>query len=338
MSLPSGPPGTGTAPNEGLVPVIEIGGTHVTAALADLEAGTIRAGSVRREQLSPSGAAAEILSAVVRCGQGIPAMAGQRWGVAIPGPFDYENGIGLFTNVGKFESLRGVDVKAVLMAQLPGPPGAVSFLNDADAFLWGEWLFGAAAGCEPCVGVTLGTGIGSAFLADGRVHQSGPGVPPEGRADLLRIAGQPLEEVVSTRAIERTYRLRSGSTPRGAAEVAALARAGDQVAGDVLRAAFVQLGAALSPWLREFRARMLVIGGSMTGSWDIIGPALVQGILAGEGAALSQLQVRVAEQPEHAAMLGAAAHALGHDRYRPGPVGPEHHPGLGLGAGTAPAM
>lgn len=41
--------------------------------------------------------------------------------------------------------------------------------NDAKAALMGEWQFGAAKGCQNAVMLTLGTGIGSAVLMDGRV-------------------------------------------------------------------------------------------------------------------------------------------------------------------------
>ncbi len=227
-----------------VVPAMDIGGTHVTAALVDLGAGTLVSGTFRRDELRPSAPAGEILGSVIVCGRGLDPPPGASWGVAVPGPFDYENGIALFAGVGKFESLYGIDVGRALRAGLPGPAGSVKFLNDADAFLLGEWLFGAAAGHDPCVALTLGTGVGSAFLSGGSIRQEGPGVPAEGRVDLLQIEGQPLEEVVSTRAIERSYQRLSGVVPQGAAQVACLARDGDRVAADVLVGAFAALGRA----------------------------------------------------------------------------------------------
>jgi glucokinase len=280
----------------------------VTAALVDLEAGLVLAGSLQRATLNPAGNAAELLGAVIACGGRLPMCGGERWGVAIPGPFDYAQGIGLFADVGKFEALYGVDVRTALLAGLPGPPGTIIFLNDADAFLWGEWLFGAAAGYQRCVAITLGTGIGSAFIADGELRHDGPGVPPEGRVDLLQIAGLPLEDVVSARAIERAYRQRTGVVPDGTAFVARRARQGDKTAAEVLHTSFEQLGQVLRPWLDEFAAGVLVIGGSMTGSWDLIGPALWQG-LQGYGGPSLKVTASVAARPEHAALLGAAAYA-----------------------------
>jgi glucokinase len=311
---------------------MDVGGTHVTAALVDLDAGAVIGSTLRRGTLRPSAPAQELLDGILVCGRELPVATGAAWGVAVPGPFDYERGVALFAGVGKFESLYGTDVGRALMAGLPGPAGSVVFLNDADAFLLGEWLYGAAAGHDPCAAITLGTGIGSAFLSGGVVRQDGPGVPPEGRADLLWIDGQPLEDVVSTRAIERRYQAISGVAPQGAAEVAGLARAGDPVAAGVLRSAFAALGRALSPWLEEFGAKALVVGGAMTGSWDIIGPALVGGIgdvVAGGG---QRLRVVVAAHPEHAALLGAGACAggrLGTTRATPVPKAgsaPSHGP------------
>lgn len=286
------------------VPVLEIGGTHVTAALVELQSGTVTPGSLRRATLSPSGGSEEILATVISCGSALPARAGQGWGVAIPGPFDYARGIAWFEGVGKFEALYGVDVGAALAGGLPGPPGPVTFLNDADAFLLGEWLFGAAAGSSRCIAITLGTGIGSAFLADGEICQSGPGVPPEGRADLLTIGGLPLEDVVSTRAIEREYRSRTGETTSGTAEIARRARGGQPAALEVLKDAFAALGGALKPWLEEFKASVVVVGGAIAGAWDLIGPPLVESAGAASGGGL---RVVVATNPEQAALLGAAA-------------------------------
>ncbi|NEB80477.1 ROK family protein, partial [Streptomyces sp. SID14478] len=82
-----------------------------------------------------------------------------------------------------FASLYGADVRADLLGGLRRRPADVVFLNDAHAFLMGEWSAGAARGHTRVVGITLGTGVGSAFLAGGRILDRGPGIPPEGRMD-----------------------------------------------------------------------------------------------------------------------------------------------------------
>ncbi len=203
--------------------------------------------------------------------------------------------------------------------------------------------------------ITLGTGIGSAFIADGELRHEGPGVPPEGRVDLLHIGGLALEEVVSARAIERLYQERTGVVPDGAAFVARQARNGDKTAACRAAAPHSSNSAtALRPWLEEFRASVLIIGGSMTGSWDLIGPALWQGLgsakptrggqpakggQGGGAASLAGLTAAVAARPEHAALLGAAAYAqsaAGGTR-GPRPAAKEHLPaGQDLSGRQAP--
>lgn len=287
-----------------MIPVLEIGGTHVTAALVSPRTAAV-ATRVRRP-LDAQARAEDILGAVLRCARALPTPpAGARWGVALPGPFDYESGVALFADVGKFESLYGVDVRAALLDGLPGSPSGVAFRNDAHAFLAGEWAAGAARGHTRAVGITLGTGVGSAFLADGELHTTGPGLPPEGRMDLARIGGRPLEEVVSRRAILARYGAAagtgggpgaggagSGGRPTGAIaavgadvavdvrEIAERARAGEERARRVLDAAFGALGAELGPRLAAFRATALVVGGSMAESWDLVAPSLTTALAA----------------------------------------------------------
>ncbi|WP_419999218.1 ROK family protein [Streptomyces boninensis] len=279
-----------------MIPVLEVGGTHVVAAMVDLEGVGAGVGpgsgdaarfgaapAVRcqaRRALDAAADADTVLGAVLRCGAELSVPPGAVWGVAVPGPFDYARGIALFEGVGKFDALHGVDVRKVLLHGLPGRPRDVVFLNDAHAFLLGEAHAGAAAGHRRAIGITLGTGVGSAFLADGELRAEGPGVPPEGRVDLLRINGRPLEDTVSRRAIVAGYA--AGDTDTGAVvdvlEIAVRARAGEESATRILHTTFHTLGATLAPHANAFGATALVIGGSMSRSWDLVASPLRAGL------------------------------------------------------------
>ncbi|MDV7215869.1 ROK family protein [Streptomyces prunicolor] len=258
-----------------MIPVLEIGGTHVTAALVDPRDG--RVSSRTREPLDADGDAEAILAAVRHCADGLSVPPGARWGVAVPGPFDYARGIALFRGVGKFEALYGLDVRRALLRGLRQRPGDVVFLNDAHAFLTGEWSAGTVRGHRRAVGITLGTGVGSAFLADGQIRDTGPGIPPEGRMDLTEIDGRPLEATVSRRAILSRY----GDPGADVRDIAGRARAGEERARRVLDDAFTGLGVALAPRMVAFGATALVVGGSMARSWDLVAPALSTGLAAG---------------------------------------------------------
>jgi glucokinase len=304
------------------VPVLEIGGTHVTAALVDLGAGRVTPGAGTRRPLRGDASAAELLEQIVSCAAELDPPQRAAWGVAVPGPFDYEHGVARFEGVGKFDALNGVDVGAVLRNELPGHPERVRFLNDATAFTIGEWAFGAGAGHDRVVGVTLGTGVGSGFLANGAPVQAGEKVPPGGEVHHLEIDGRPLEDTVSRRALLRAFARRAPHKGEvDVLEIADLARAGDEAARQVLWEAFRQLGLALAPWLARFDASALVVGGSMSGSWDLVRPPLCAGMQTAVRSLLEGLEVLRAQDSDHAALLGAAWHAV-----RPGSGDTSGHP------------
>ena len=240
-----------------MIPVLEIGGTHVTAALVDPSEWTV--GSVHRRALDSGASAASIVAVLADAGRPFRA---RRWVVALPGPFDYSAGVGWFAEVGKFDALHGVDLGAALRRALPC--SSVCFVNDAVAFATGQWR-----GEHRLVGVTLGTGVGSAWLVDGVAIRDGPGVPPEGRLDLVTVDGGPLEDLVSRRAILAAY-------PAGVdvVDVASRARAGDAAAARALEEAMSVLGAVLAPRAAAFGADVVVVGGSIARSWDLVGPPL----------------------------------------------------------------
>ncbi|MFN2519147.1 MAG: ROK family protein, partial [Jatrophihabitantaceae bacterium] len=156
------------------IPVLDVGGTHVSAGLVDPQAGSLL-GPVHRRGLNGAGSAPEILETLVDTAGAVSAPAGSTWAVAMPDPFDYARGIALFDGVGKFDSLYGLDLRAMLSARLPGLARHIVFLNDADAFALGEWEHGAAAGHRRCLGLTLGTGVGTGWIVDGRIAAAGPG-------------------------------------------------------------------------------------------------------------------------------------------------------------------
>lgn len=290
-------------------PVLEIGGTHVTAAVVgpgpepdirDLE----------RVPLDPGGGRDELLSAFGDAAARLAAPPGRTWGVAVPGPFDLERGIGRYRDVGKFDSLADVDVGTALRRRLGVRPGALAFLNDADAFVLGEWVAGAAVGRTSAVGITLGTGVGSAFLRDGQVVDHGPQVPPQGSVHLLAHRGRPLEDWFSRRAIRAAFATATrGHAERvDVAEIAQLARDGDVVAAGVLRDATHTLATCLAPWLERFAPDVVVVGGSMSRSFDLLGPWLEAG-LAARSSSLRHTDVVAARRPDHAPLVGAAWHA-----------------------------
>ncbi|MFF2503634.1 ROK family protein [Streptomyces sp. NPDC058067] len=298
---------------ESTVSVLEVGGTHVTAADVDIRARRLRSGRSFREAVDSDGSAEEILSALLHCAGRLSGLGAGPWVVALPGPFDYERGIGRFEGVGKFEALRGVDLRAALTPSLPGAT-ALSFCNDADAYVVGEWWAGAARGHRTVVGITLGTGVGSCFLRDGRILRHGPGVPAGGWVHTLRYAGGPLEETVSRHALRRAYARASGTAPPDVREIARRARHGDRAAAKVFTGTFRALGRALGPLLAAFEPTVLVVGGAIAGAWDLLAEPLRSGLTETDPDRNRRVVLTPAHRPDEAPLLGAAylAGAPGH--------------------------
>jgi glucokinase len=240
------------------VPAVEVGGSHVTATRVDPAGRRVCDDPPHSQPLDPHASAQNLIAAIAACALWSGPFSGTPLCLAVPGPFDYLAGVARYEGVGKFDALHGVDLRAALREALPEPPDEITFVNDAVAFTVGEWVAGAGRGAERIVGITLGTGVGSAFLDN-------------------------------------------GGTATGVHDVVRQARGGDDTARRILRDAYHKLGVALAPWVSNFDAAAMVIGGSIAQSWDVIGP-LLSGGLASAGC---QVDVRVAAHPLTAPHIGA---------------------------------
>jgi glucokinase len=249
--------------------VYDVGGSHVSAAVC-LDS-TYRLGPVVNTPY-PSEQSVDAFIHVlhslgVEASTGFAGVAGAE--LAMPGPFDFNGGVSLMRH--KLPYLYGVDLRELLAQHFGWQRSQVRFLGDAAAFLLGEIGAGAAHGVARSVGITLGTGIGSAFGVDGRVVTEGPGVAPNGEIWNLPYEGGILEDALSTRAIQRSYANRTGVVP-DVATIAATA-ADDPNAS----AAFVEfgnhLGQALRMLLSEFAPQVVVLGGGIARSAHLFLPA-----------------------------------------------------------------
>jgi glucokinase len=294
------------------IPVLEIGGTHVTAALIDTSSWRVDPPTLVRMDLDNHATATWLLTRLASAANALPPVS-RRWGIAIPDPFDYQCGIARFHDIGKFENLNGIDIAAALRARITHTPTSFSFLNDADAFILGESLNGAATGYHRAVGITLGTGVGSGWLIDGQIVD--PGNPPGGRARHLTLDGLPLERVMSRHAIRTAYTHATGDAV-DVHDITQRARSGDETSRGILHYALHALGRALGPRIDDFAADIVVIGGSMAAAWDLFEPSFLAGLHA---TGFSAPIVRTSANGHHAPLLGAAAHVTHqfHDRAQP---------------------
>jgi glucokinase len=278
--------------------VYDVGGSHVSAAVCLDGAGAFRLGQVVTAP-HPAQQASEAFVALLyslggQAAAGFPGVLGAA--LAFPGPFDYPAGISRMRH--KLPFLFGVNLRQALAERFHWCAGQVRFLNDADAFLWGEIGAGAARGVPRSVGITLGTGIGSAFGLEGRVVTEGPGVPPSGEIWNLPYEGGIIEDSVSTRAIQGGYQKRTGRLCE-VCEIAAAAP-GDSAAAEVFADFGRHLGLALRMALAEFAPKVVVIGGGISRSAQLFLPAARHELRD------TDIELRVSTLMDHAALVGAA--------------------------------
>ena len=215
--------------------------------------------------------------------------------LAMPGPFDYAGGVSWMKH--KMPFLYGVNVRHMLAKQLGWKDEQVHFLNDAAAFLSGEIGAGAARGISRTVGITLGTGIGSAFAVDGYLVTDGPGVPHGGEVWNLPFEDGIVEDLISTRSIQQGYKECTGHE-REVAEIAAGA-AQDPAAVEVFKEFGRDLGRVLRTLLHDFGPDVVVLGGGISHAAPLFLPAALCEL---QGLAL---QLRISVLGDRAPLVGA---------------------------------
>ena len=279
----------------------DVGGSHVSAGLVRLP--DFELPGVQSRSIDSSLGADEIMEAFVRLGQSVAAgragqeIAGMGW--SMPGPFDYRRGICLIKGLAKYEQLYGVDFRAVMASRFRGIPGdAIRFINDAAAALLGEIQAGAAKGKTRVIGLTLGTGIGSAFAVAGRIVTSGRGVPPEGYVYNLPWKDGIVEDVVSSRGVRKEYARLAGED----LDVREIARKAPNtpIAGQVMQWFGRTLGEVLLPLVKEFEPEVVVLGGAIARSADLFVPAAMTALRE------NRVELRSSNLEGRSGLIGAA--------------------------------
>ncbi len=274
----------------------DVGGSHISAALCFAD--SFRLGPVARAGLPDTQSPEGFIDVLHNLGRQANADQNTAAGAefAMPGPFDYAQGISSMRH--KLPYLYGVALAPLLAQRFGWEPSQVRFLNDAAAYLLGEVGAGAARGVARAVGITLGTGIGSAFAVNGRIVTNGQGVPPGGEIWNVPYEGGIVEDLVSTRAIQSSYRERAGQD-REVASIAHYAAGGDHAASEVFAIFGKNLGLALRRLFSEFAPDVIVLGGGISRSSNLFmheAAAELEGL---------NIQLRVTELGDNAPLVGA---------------------------------
>ncbi len=286
---------------------IDIGGSHISCGAVDLKLNQLISGTCFEAKVDNMASANDILNswtgAIMRSIKvaGIDHIAGI--GFAMPGPFDYVNGIGLFEgNNEKYPKLYGVNIATEIRSRLQIAGNIpVRFINDATAFAVSEAWIGVGQGISRLIALTLGTGFGSAFISDGIPVLEGETVPEFGCVWHLTFREGIADDYFSTRWFEKSYLRRTGKSVDGVKEISEVFET-DSVARELFIEYGTNMGDFLAPWIKKFNAGQIVIGGNITGAFDKFGNHLIRSLSGNHincGVSLSILK-------ENAAIIGAA--------------------------------
>jgi len=285
---------------------VDIGGSHITCAAIDLDEKEIIRDTIAERPVDNKGTAGEIIDRWSETLAETLEGAGKEYfkgiGFAMPGPFDYVNGICLIKGVPKYENLYGTNVGVAISQSLGLPQDIpVRFMNDASSFAVGEAWAGKAADSSRLMAITLGTGLGSAFIADKIPVVTGDMVPDLGCVYHISFRDGIADDYFSTRWFTKNYKVITGRESKGVKDIAEESESDNRISN-----IFIEFGASLaaflSPYLIKFGADVLVLGGNISRAYDLFGPALEDEMKRQKCNTIPLLS----ELKEDAALLGSA--------------------------------
>ncbi len=286
---------------------VDIGGSHVSCAACNIAERKYLPETFSENDVDNRGSVEEITAVWSRTIQRSIKKAGREnvigIGFAMPGPFDYANGIALFNaDVKKYENLYGLNIPDVLRKKMNLPEDfPIRFINDAMAFAIAEDWLGKSTGTKRSLAITLGTGFGSAFLSNHLPVVSGNEVPEKGYVYNLPFESGNADDYFSTRGLLSRYENMTGKILSGVKELADLAPA-DLAAGSLFVDFGFKLGLFLKPLIENFGVEVLVIGGNISNAFHLFGPHLQDYFTEND----VRIPVAVSELKESASMIGSA--------------------------------
>ncbi|MFY9586165.1 MAG: ROK family protein, partial [Actinomycetota bacterium] len=150
---------------------VDVGGTKIAGGVVDADGRVLRRHQVPSEADDPDA----IVAAIIEVAEGCLAAVGDAAavGVGAAALVDHDEGIVLWAPNLAYKDLH---LRELLMKQVSLP---VVVDNDANVAALAEAVHGAGRGVQHQVMVTVGTGIGSGLILDGRLYRGRYGLGGE---------------------------------------------------------------------------------------------------------------------------------------------------------------
>jgi glucokinase len=305
---------------------IDLGGTHARAGLFNLQGRLL---ALQQTPIEAHQGAETGVKRLIRLVEGLleDSHAGQLAGIGMgcTGPLDTERG--LIQNPYTLPGWANVPVIGPLSDHFHVP----AFLeNDAAAAALGEYWQGAGRGVARLYMVTVGTGIGTAFVYHGEIFRGLGGAHPEGGHLPVDPSGPECYcgqhgcweslaagPAIQRRAMEARPHFPDSTLAAGlgaaidAHQVAQAAQAGDPLGVQVMGAVARDFSRGLAAVIELFLPEMIVLGGGVMQSLELFTPAIRETLQAiNVMVPANQIQVVPARLGNQAGIYGAAYTAL----------------------------
>ena len=257
---------------------VDIGGTNIKMGLVDISGDepVIVAGSAFLFGQKPCGQLCESIKDVSeklaqQAGISPEEIAGI--GLSVPGSIDREGERILHSyNMG----YHNVPIRAELQKLFPGKK--ISMANDANAAAFAELYAGSLKGCRNALLITIGTGLGSGVILDGKVFNGGQGRGCELGHMTFKTGGIQcncgqsgcMDVYLSAARIAREGRELLGEGYADAKSVLDLSKSGDPAAKKIMDSYLDDLSTAIAALCAAFDPEKIAIGGGLSAAGDAL--------------------------------------------------------------------
>jgi glucokinase-like ROK family protein len=275
-------------PARGYVVGIDLGATHMSLLVADLSARIVEEAESGMDIQQGPEACLEETDRRVRellAKAGLDPRDVLAVGIGVPGPI--VSAAGMVLSPPLMPGWDRFPIRDALEKRWGCP---VSVNNDAELGALGEWASGAGRGERNLAYIKVGTGIGAGLLLDGQIYRGVTGSAGEighltmdENGPVCACGNQGcLEAIAGGRAIAEQAReaVRKGQRTQLAAsqptdditarDVAVAARRGDLIAQQILQQAGSHIGIAIAGLVNLFNPGMVIIGGGVAQTGDIL--------------------------------------------------------------------
>jgi glucokinase len=275
---------------------VDLGGTNVRAGR--VRDGVVEAFSAR--PISARAAADQVLDELCETVERVLDDSVAGIGCAVPSLVDVREGI--VHEVENIPSWRQVHLKAALETRYGL---AVYVNNDANAFAVGELHFGWGRGRRHLVGMTLGTGLGTGVIVDGRLYTGS-------NCGAGELGEMPYRDGTIQEYCAGPFFLREAGEP--GAKVFEKAGRGEPQALAIFQRYGLEVGHALTVALLAYDPELVVLGGGISRAWPLFEAGVRERLRDYPYRhALERLTI-AASEVENISVLGAAALYLDGDQ------------------------